>query len=155
LIHGDPFAAVRAAEPAAHVLLELGQRRFAAAAILTRAISLNELGAFAAAEQGFREASGHIERVAMYALMSAVEHNWGLSLLRLGGLREALDVERRALARSEVMHKPLVSSCHRYLAKILHAGGDLDGASHHAAQATAMAIPGRPPFANALATRAL
>ncbi len=155
LNRGDPSAAVRAAEPAAKALLARGERRYAVQALLVCSIARNELGAYDAAERGFREGADHVERMTMYAILTTLEHNWGLSLLRLGRLGEALEVEQRALARAHQMHRSLISSCHRYLANILLVSGDLEGAARHADEAVASAAPGRPQFANALATRAL
>jgi hypothetical protein len=80
-----------------------------------------------------------------------------LSLLRLGRIDEALAVERSALARVLGRNPRLCGLCHNYLAKILLAKGDLDGAAREAAEATetlaAESVPAS--LSHALGTRAL
>jgi tetratricopeptide (TPR) repeat protein len=95
-----------------------------------------ELGDFGRAEAALRHALGAADRMGLHDLTAAVLHNLGRVLGLRGDLAEALRLETRAAESFREQGDPRLEGVARtYLAEILIASGDFEGAENEAVSA--------------------
>jgi tRNA A-37 threonylcarbamoyl transferase component Bud32/tetratricopeptide (TPR) repeat protein len=130
---GDPGARVRLADAAAESFETAGDLRNACLQRVSVGYAYNEIGAYAEAERALRGALGVAERLGLDNAVGTARAQLGRTLGRRGRLDEAREVLAKAIeALRAQKNVRLAAVATRYLAWVLAARGDLEGAEREA-----------------------
>ena len=130
---GDPGARVRLADAAAESFETAGDLRNACLQRVSVGYAYNEIGAYAAAEQALKGAIAVAERMGLDNAVGTARAQLGRTLGRRGRLDEAREVLGKAIeALRTQKNVRLAAVATRYLAWVLAAQGDLEGAEREA-----------------------
>ncbi len=154
LLSGDSAAYAVERERAAIGWERAGHLRQACEDRLNLGFGLCTLGLHPEAEAELRAGKDLATRMGLAVLRALALHNLGLAVARQGRLDEAADLQRQAIdASGRLSHARLEGGARVYLAEILAAKGDLDGALREATAAADLLASVPPLLALALATR--
>jgi tetratricopeptide (TPR) repeat protein len=153
---GNPEQYLRLVRRAAAAFAEVGDLRMVCNQKVNIGYATRELGAFREAATALREALAAAERMGLASLATIAKHNLGPVLAQEGQFEEARAVEQAAIdACIQQGDRWMEGGSRIYMADILGAAGDVDGALVEARKAVEVA-QGTPPLrALALATLAL
>jgi tetratricopeptide (TPR) repeat protein len=139
---GDPGARVRLADAAAESFETAGDLRNACLQRVSVGYAYNEIGAYAEAERALAGALVVAERMGLDNAAGTARAQLGRTLGRLGRLDEAREVLGKAIESLRAQKNVrLAGVATRYLAWVLAAAGDLEGAEREA-RAAAEALSG-------------
>jgi serine/threonine protein kinase/predicted ATPase len=143
---GDLVLALQCHLESADSFLRAGAHRNRAAALTHASFMHLELGCYEDAEKNLRESLATAERAGIKYNVMLARTNLAMALLRLGRLADAVSTGSHAAATmSGFVDLRLDAVSRGYLAEILAAGGDLEGAEREARKA-AQATGAFPPF---------
>ncbi len=150
---GDTVGYLTLTEASAVGLEKIGDLRLACSARANVGFAYAEIGQYALAEAKLREARAAAERMGLVSVAVSAGHNLGMVLGHLGRLDEARALEAAmADALAQQGNRRLEAGARMYLAAILSAMGDHDGAEREARSASESTA--RPIRCAALATLA-
>ncbi len=130
---GDPGARVRLADAAAESFEAVGDLRNACLQRVSVGYAYNEIGAYAEAARALRGALGVAERLGLDNAVGTARAQLGRTLSQRGHLAEARGELLRAIdALRKQKNARLAAVATRYLAWVLAAQGDLEGAEREA-----------------------
>jgi tetratricopeptide (TPR) repeat protein len=152
---GNPEDFLRLVRRAAQAFEAVGDLRMVCNQKVNVGFATRELGAFGEAEHALREALAAAERMGLASLATLSRHNLGPVLAHAGRLDEARALEQSAIDACIVQGDKWTEAGSRiYLADILTASGDVDGAVVEATKAVELTQGTTPLRAWSLATLA-
>jgi hypothetical protein len=158
LCYGDPAAALRHTELSIPSFAYTGDRRNACLGRVNAAAALLQLGAEEQAERALRGALADADRMGLANVGALARQSLSAALLRRGALEEARAVASAAVAAfAAQVNRRQEGRSRAYLAQILSAQADPDGALREARAAAACvaSIPPLSAFALAVLSRVL